>query len=118
VASPVSFRSINRKSDLCEIFWRRRQNSNRRATNLACACLATPPPVLMALPAAEGECDACAFTRKWASSHVPPARQRRRPDPAGFFLALAYLVVIPNRPIRSADLGVTALSSRPNGAIM
>ena len=32
--------------------------------------------------------------------------------------ALAYLVVIPNRPIRSAELGVAAPSSRPSGAIM
>jgi hypothetical protein len=34
------------------------------------------------------------------------------------FLALAYLMVIPNWPIRSAELGVAELSSRPSGAIM
>ena len=32
--------------------------------------------------------------------------------------ALAYLVVIPNRPIRSAELGVAAPSARPSGASM
>jgi hypothetical protein len=32
--------------------------------------------------------------------------------------ALVYLVVIPNRPIRSAELGVTAPSARPGGASM
>jgi MFS family permease len=32
--------------------------------------------------------------------------------------ALAYLVVIPNRPIRSAELGVTAPSVRPSGVAM
>ena len=31
--------------------------------------------------------------------------------------ALAYLVVIPNRPIRSAELGVAAPSARPSGAL-
>jgi cyanate permease len=32
--------------------------------------------------------------------------------------ALAYLVVIPNRPIRPAELGVAAPSARPSGASM
>jgi cyanate permease len=32
--------------------------------------------------------------------------------------ALAYLVVIPNRPIRSAELGVIAPSVRPTGIAM
>src|ERR1700730_11593380 len=34
----------------------------------------------------------------------------------GAVIALAYLVVIPNRPIRSAELGVAAPSARPSGA--
>jgi cyanate permease len=32
--------------------------------------------------------------------------------------ALAYLIVIPHRPIRSAELGVAAPSARPSGATM
>jgi hypothetical protein len=32
--------------------------------------------------------------------------------------ALAYLVVIPNRPIRSAELGVAAPSAPPSGSSM
>jgi hypothetical protein len=32
--------------------------------------------------------------------------------------ALAYLVVIPNRPIRSAELGVAPPFARPSGASM